>query len=121
MSPDSYIPFYGNEFLQAIEGHSDSISMGYLRCIWHYWHQTHCKGIRNNDEFLRKLARIDRSDWEYAHSIIFDNDKFFTLGEDGLWHQKRAFTIWADVKEAYEKQVMRTAAASAARWKKGNK
>lgn len=103
--PDAYIPLYGIEFLAAVEGHSDAIGMGYLRAIVHYWSHTHCTGLKDEQEFLRRLCRIDREDWEAAMAIIFDNDRFFTLGEDGKWHQKRAAQEWAKSLAAYQARV----------------
>ena len=35
--PSAYLPFYGNDFFEAIAGYSDAVGMGYLRAIWHYW------------------------------------------------------------------------------------
>lgn len=114
MNPDAYMPFYGNDFFQAIEGHSDSIGIAYQRCIWYYWHQTHCEGLKNDSEFLRRLCRCERPDWELMESVIFDNEKFFTLGEDGMWHQKRASQEWQKSVEKY----LRSIKGAKARWNK---
>ncbi len=118
-NPDSFIPLYGDEFFQAIKGHPDTVGIGYLRAIWHYWSHNHCKGLRNDSEVLRRICEIDKSEWESAQAIIFDNDHFFAIGEDGLWHQKRASILWNASKEIYDKNVKRTAGARAStkkRW-----
>lgn len=116
MKPDSFIPFYGDDFFQAVEGLEDLIVVAYLRAIWHYWSHNHCAGLRDDQEFLRRLCRVDRSDWERVASVIFDNGKFFTMGEDGLWHQKRAAQVWAESTEKYNKAVARSQLANEARW-----
>ncbi len=118
MNPDSYIPFYALEFWQAVEGQPDYIVVGYLRAITHYWMHSHCKGLRDDSEYLRKLCRIDPSDWETAQGVIFDNERFFTLGEGGMWQQKRARELWRDTKSAYDRRVKQTSAATLARTKK---
>jgi uncharacterized protein YdaU (DUF1376 family) len=115
MKPNSYMPFYGSAFFQAVEGQPDFIASGYLRAIWYYWSHAHCEGIPDNEEFLRRLCRIEKEYWPYAREVIFDNDQFFTMGEDGKWHQKRAAEEWKKSSKKYEQRVNQTAAALAAR------
>ncbi len=117
MNPDAYIPFYGNDFFQAVEGESDLVVVGYMRAIWNYWHHTHCDGLRNDSEFLRKICRIEKDAWAEAEAIIFDNDRFFTLGENGKWHQKKAYQKWIEVKTNYDAIIARSKAGAKARWK----
>ncbi len=116
-NPDAFIPFYGDKFFQAVKGHADHISMGYLRAIWFYWSHTHCEGLKDNSEFLRKVCEIEKDQWDEAISIIFDNDKFFVLGQDGMWHQATAAEYWKASKAKYEAAVARGKAGSEARWK----
>jgi uncharacterized protein YdaU (DUF1376 family) len=111
------MPFYGNEFLQAIEGQSDSVAMGYLRAVWFYWHHTHCKGLKDDGEFLRKVCRIEKDEWPSAREVLFDNNHFFTQDTNDLWQQKRASQIWEQMKVRYESKIKQTAAARSARWK----
>jgi len=118
MNPDSFMPLYGDEFFAAIEGLPENIGMGYLRAIWHYWGHTHATGLRDDPEFLRRLCRIERHDWEEARAVIFDNDKFFTLGEDGKWHQSRAASEWKKSKDAYDLKLKRATDGAKARWRK---
>ncbi len=108
-APDSYMPFYGKDFFQAVHRYPVGIGMGYLRAIWEYWNHTHCEGLSDNDEELRLLCVADRQEWPYVKSVIFDNDKFFTIGEDGKWHQRRAAKEWAISKEKYERACQRSA------------
>ena len=38
-------------------------------------------------------------------AIIFDNDHFFCMDENGMWHQKRAEEDYAADVKAYERAV----------------
>lgn len=105
MKPDQYMKFYGKDFFPAMEGLPDGIAMGYLRAIWHYRSHTHCKGLPNDEKYLQRVCRIDNDDWGYAFSIIFDNDHFFCMDENGMWHQKRAEEDYAADVKAYERAV----------------
>jgi uncharacterized protein YdaU (DUF1376 family) len=117
MKPDSNMPFYGNDFLAAVEGHSDGVFRAYVCAIWHYWHNNHCKGLPNDVEYLRKICRRDKDEWPDIYAVVFDNDKFFVFGEDGLWHQKRAEEEWAKSKAKYEGCSIRGKAGATARWR----
>src|ERR1017187_7546239 len=101
MNPDAYMPFYGDDFFRAIKGHPASISLGYLKAIWHYWSHEHGKGLRDDSEYLRSVCELSKDEWESAQEIIFDNDHFFALGEDGKWHQKRAASECEKAKLAH--------------------
>jgi hypothetical protein len=116
MKPDAYIPFYLSDFLQAVEGHRDSVAMGYLRAIWHYWKHTHCTGLDNDAEYLQRLIRCDSAEWARTGPIIFGS--FFTLGADKKWHQKRTLEIWTQAEQLYQTMVERSKTANAARWGK---
>lgn len=107
MNPDSFIPFYGNDFLQACEGQPDFVIVGYFRAIWHFWHHSHCVGLKDDSEFLRRLCRIEKDHWSEAMEFIFDNEKQFTLNENGLWIQTRAVEEWNKSKERHEAAVRR--------------
>ena len=114
MKPDSWLPFYGNDFFQAVEGYDDHTTMGYLRCLWHYWHHSHCAGLINDDDFLRRLCRCERENWLRTKGMIFDGDKLFKL-IDGKWHQKRASSEYTNSVELYEKRLKASAAGVDAR------
>jgi uncharacterized protein YdaU (DUF1376 family) len=116
MHPDSYMPFDGNAFFQAVEGQPSNVALGYMRLIWHYWHHLHCRGYKNDLEYLRNIARIERDDWDDTCAVLFDNSDFFTMDADGFWHQKRADEEWEIAQDKYNKQIRRTKAATKARW-----
>ncbi len=111
------MPLYGADFFDAVRGQPDHIGLGYLKAIWYYWTHTHCEGLRDDQEFLRKVCEVERDDWAEAMAVIFDNDKFFTLDADGTWHQKRAAQEWAKAKEKYQRKVKQTSEARKKRWK----
>jgi uncharacterized protein YdaU (DUF1376 family) len=115
--PDAFMPFYGNDFFQAVKGLPDSVALGYLKAIWYYWNHEHCKGLRDDREFLRKVCEIDREEWDSACQIIFDNEKMFTLGADGKWHQTRAEEEWAKAQDRLSAAIN----AANTRWGKRGK
>ena len=119
MNPDQYIPLYGNEFFQAVEGLSEQNVSRYLRILWHYWHHTHCRGLLNDDEQLRRIARCDKSEWPETKQILFDSDNFFRK-EEGLWHQGRCRETYRQKLETAQRYEARAKNAAAKRWK-GNK
>lgn len=115
--PDSYMPMDWAEFWQAVEGQSDLLIVAYLRALSYYWHHTHCAGLRNDSEFLRKICRADKLNWDDLCGILFNGSEYFNLDvESNMWHQKRAQLAWLKVNETYEKRVKQTEAAMAARW-----
>jgi uncharacterized protein YdaU (DUF1376 family) len=116
MKPDQFMRWDWNEFWHAVEGLPDHVIVGYQRALGYYYQHNHCTGLRNDDEFLRKLCRIDREFWPDARAIIFDNDKFFFLDEDGLWHQKRAEEEWVIAVKDHERAVNRGKAGAKGRW-----
>ena len=96
--PSAYLPFYGNDFFEAIAGYSDAVGMGYLRAIWHYWSHTGCAGLPDDDEYLRRVCGCERTEWARTKAIIFDNRYLFRL-ENGPWHQPRCRKEWEKSKE----------------------
>lgn len=117
-APDQHMPMFWPEFWLAVEGHPDVVTVGYLRALSFYWHHEHCEGLRNDDEYLRKICRIDRECWPEAKAVIFDNDRFFVMDVDGLWRQKRADEEWSKAVNNYKTCVKRAHAGAKARWKK---
>ena len=113
--PDSYLKLTG-EFFHAIEGLPDDVGLGYLRLIWHCRHHNHCRGLEDNDDFLRKVARVEKERWPEVKKILFDNDFFFTLDENGLWYQKRTWEDFSEDKKRLEKFIQRGRAGAAGRW-----
>jgi uncharacterized protein YdaU (DUF1376 family) len=113
MKPDAFMPFYGNDFFQAVQGHTDSVAASYLRAIWYYWSHNHCKGLEDNDEFLRRVCYCDKEHWSYVRGVLFDNDHFFSQDVNGRWHQKRAEEEWNKSESSYARAV----AGGKNRWK----
>jgi uncharacterized protein YdaU (DUF1376 family) len=117
MNLDIYMPFYGPNFLTATAGFSRGVKGSYLNCLLHYWFHEHCKGLKNNDEFLRRLCECDREEWDETRDALFTGTKFFVLGADELWHQKFADENWERSKAIYESKV----AAGKKRWQNKSK
>lgn len=102
------MPFFGNDFFEATSGYSDSIVLGYLRACWHYWHQTHCEGLPNDNDYLRRICRLDAATWPKAKTVIFG--QFFKLS-NGLWHQARCHQEHLLSLQSYRKKVKSAAHA----------
>lgn len=103
MKPDSWMPLYGNEYFAAVDPYPPEVGLSYLRAIWYYWHAAHGEGLPDDSESLRRICRVDRADWPDIKPILFG--QFFLLGEDGLWHQKRAQIEFQTAQSRYEKAV----------------
>ena len=114
--PSAYLPFYGNDFFEAIAGYPDGVALGYLRALWHYWSHTSCEGLPDDDEYLRRICCVEATEWTPMKGILFDNRYHFRL-EGGRWHQPRCQKVWQEAVELYEKKVRQTAAATRARTK----
>src|ERR1039458_5947107 len=104
MNVDAWMPLYGNDFFSACEGYSDAVTVGYARSLWHYWHHTHCEGLPDCDDYLRRVCRCEPADWLRTKGIIFG--EFFKL-VGGRWHQQRAREEW----EAATQNLARVVAA----------
>lgn len=113
--PSAYFPLYGNDFFEAIAGYPDTIGLGYLRALWHYWHHTSCEGLPDDDEYLQRVCGGKETEWVRTKGIIFDNRYHFKIGGDGLWHQERCRKEWEVSVALFEKRMKRTEAATAAR------
>jgi hypothetical protein len=114
-SPDSYIKFDGNVFFQAVRGLPPYIAIGYLAAIWYYVHHNHCKGLKDNDDFLRRLCEIVPEQWPEARRVIFDDNVFF-VKQKGLWHQKRARADYNQAEFEYNKKRKAGQSGARARW-----
>lgn len=114
MQPDAYIPLYGSDFFEAMKPHGEKVGWPYLKAIWHYWKHTHCKGLPDNSEALRRICEVEKENWDEICSVIFDNDKCFSQdATTGLWHQKRAALEWQKSVAKYQSAVN----AAHASWK----
>jgi uncharacterized protein YdaU (DUF1376 family) len=116
VKPDSYMPLFGNDFFSAVNPHSPVIGMAYLRAIWHYWRETHCRGLPDDQEQLRRICAVDKDEWPSVCAVVFDNDKFFTQDSEGIWHQKRAEEEWKKAKSKYDAAVKGGQMTAKKRW-----
>jgi uncharacterized protein YdaU (DUF1376 family) len=114
MKPDAYLPFYGNIYFAATDGMDDTSIVSYLRLLWHYWHHTHCSGLPDDDDYLRRVARCPVECWNRTRGMILNGDAFFAL-DDGKWHQKKAKSLYTEIKESYDRKVRGAALARGAR------
>lgn len=114
------MPFVGSDFFQAMAGQTDTVTVAYLKLLWHNWNHLSCAGLKDDDDYLRKIAQVDSADWPDVRAVLFDNDKGFILLDD-VWHQKRQDDIWNKSKELYDKKCQQTEVARKARWKNRRK
>src|SRR5437762_1107820 len=91
LNPDAYMPVYWGELLQAVEGYDDHVAMAYVRALAHNWHVCHCAGLRDDQEFLRRVCRQTPEAWATVGPIVFG--EFFRL-DRGAWRQKRQDEEW---------------------------
>lgn len=117
LNPDAYIPIYHRDLLEAVKGWPKHARWAYFVAICYYWGHEHCKGLKNDWPSLKRICECDDAEWAEAKDLIFDNDKAFTLGADGLWHQVRADEEWEKAKKSYEFAVKRATMGANARWK----
>jgi hypothetical protein len=120
-SPDSYIRFVPGDFAIAMAGQSPQIKWAYWNTITHYRCHNHCRGLENDDKFLRRLSELETdSDWLIFKALIFG--EYFTLDENGIWQQLRTQIDYIEDREKMDKWIKRGRAGESGRWnKKGNK
>jgi len=104
MKPDSYMPLFGNDFFEATRGFDDRTLASYLRALWHYWCHTHCTGLPDDDDYLRRVCQCPVEHWARTKGLVFDGAAFFAL-DAGRWHQKRARELYSDVAETYQRRL----------------
>ena len=97
-------------FDQATRMFNDDEKWKYVRCLSHYWYQTHVQGIKDDDAGMRQLCNCDLAKWARLKGMIFDNDEFFYL-ENGKWHQKRARANYLKKQEDLIKRQAQTSIA----------
>ena len=117
MKPSAYFPFYGNDFFEAVAGYSDTVSLSYLRALWHYWNHTGCEGLPDDDEYLCRVCGSDEANWLKTKGIVFDNHYHFRL-ENGLWHQARCKAEFQKSQEIYAARSAAGKRGMAKRWQK---
>jgi uncharacterized protein YdaU (DUF1376 family) len=113
--PTAYLPFYGNDFFEAIAGYPDGVGLGYLRALWHYWSHTGCQGLPDEDEYLRRVCGCELSEWARTKGILFDNRYQFRL-ENGLWHQPRCRAEFQKSQAMFAKRSEAGKRGMAKRW-----
>ena len=119
-SPDTYIKFVPGDFAIAMAGQSPQIKWAYWNTITHYRCHNHCKGLENDEKFLRRLSELETDeDWKVFFALVFGD--LFTLDENGLWQQMRAQIDYAEDKLKLEKWKRRGLAGAAGRWGKKRK
>ena len=119
-SPDTYIKFVPGDFAIAMAGQSPQIKWAYWNTITHYRCHNHCKGLENDEKFLRRLSELETDeDWKIFFTLVFGD--LFTLDENGLWQQMRAQIDYAEDKLKLEKWKRRGLAGAAGRWGKKRK
>jgi len=105
MKPDAFMPFYGNDFFQALKGRKAFVKLAYLELIWFYWSHENCQGLEDDADFLRGVSGLSEDEWEIARPILFDNNKFFVQDAEGRWQQGRAQSEWEKAKASYDRAV----------------
>lgn len=112
--PDAYLPFYGNDFFAATDGLSEIATLAYLRALWHYWSHTHCAGLPDDDDYLRRVCRCQAQEWARTKGMLFDNEGPFFQQQQGRWHQSNAANRYLEAAETYQNRVAGAAKARAA-------
>ena len=116
MKLDLYMPFFGRDFFNALEGLRECVVSGYLRALWYYWSHSHCSGLRDDRDFLRSICHISEADWTYAEPIIFG--ELFHLDNDHLWQQNRCREEYEKSNNLYEARKGAGIVGATARWNK---
>lgn len=114
--PDSYMPMDWPKFWMAVKGWPEVAIIGYQFALTYYWFHNHCKGLRDDSNFLRSVCERSELDWDICCSHIFDNQDFFKQDSNGMWQQKRAKEDWTNVMKGYEKKRDAGALGAKARW-----
>lgn len=117
MKIDHYMPFFGKDFFGAMEGFREIVVSSYIRALWHYWQHTHCRGLRDDSDYLRVICHCDDLQWEYVYPILFgDGGELFYRDRSGLWQQDRARTEYLMREHIYEARSAGGKAAAGKRW-----
>lgn len=106
---DVWMPIYIGDYLADTMRLSTVQHGAYFLLMMEYWRQG---PLPDNADELSAIVRADRKTWDKSIWPVLK--RYFTLGDDGLLHQKRADEERAN---AYGLKAKRTAAAQA-RWNK---
>lgn len=110
------MPFFGGVFMSATKGYPLAVRGAYIAALWHYWEDTHCEGMEDDDVRLQGICECKDDEWQSIKPVIFG--KFFKLDNNGLWQQKRAIDEYKTALELLDKRVTAGKAGAAARWKR---
>lgn len=114
MHPDKFIKYRPMDFEMAAKGHPAFVKWGYIVALCYYRCHNHCKGLEDDDEFLRKICEIEKEDWIKSKPIIFGG--YFQLDTNGLWQHAIAFEDYKEDCDTYEKAVLKGRFANSMRW-----
>lgn len=115
MSPDIktdiWMPLAIGDYL-ADTAHLSTLEHGaYLLLLMHYWR----KGPLPNDlAKIAQIAKLSTDAWSIAQALLTD---FFSLHDDGMYHQKRSDREIAKWQGKRKKAQEKASAAAQARWK----
>jgi uncharacterized protein YdaU (DUF1376 family) len=109
---DLWMPLWIADYL-ADTSHLSTIEHGaYLLLLMHYWR----KGpLQNNLARVAQIAKLNPDAWSIAQALL---DEFFTLAEDGMYHQSRADREIAKWQGKRLKAKEKAKGAANARWGK---
>ncbi len=109
---DIWVPIYIADFI-ADTAHLDAARSGcYLLWIMHYWRRGPLSG---NLEDLAAIGRLRGNDAPSIAQAMLD--EFFTVGSDGLWHQKRLDLIIIEFQRKSLSNKEKASKAARERWK----
>jgi uncharacterized protein YdaU (DUF1376 family) len=108
---DIWMPLAIGDYL-ADTSHLSTLEHGaYLLLLMHYWR----KGPLPNDVAkIAQIAKLERDAWSIAQALL---GEFFSLHDDGLYHQKRSDREIAKWQGKRLKAKEKAQAAACARWK----
>jgi uncharacterized protein YdaU (DUF1376 family) len=108
---DIWMPLYIGDYLADTAHLTTEQSGAYLHLLMAYWRTG---ALPNDDRALAQICRLPLDAWSIAQAML---RPFFSLGEDGLLHQKRSdaeLERW-NAKKLSAKE--KAAKAAGARWK----
>jgi uncharacterized protein YdaU (DUF1376 family) len=105
------MPLYIGDYLADTSRLSTEQHGAYLLLLMDYWRNG---PLPNNPVLLANITRLSADAWSIAQALLM---QFFSIGEDGLLHNKRIDEEMAGAKANKEKNGLRAKAAAEARWK----
>lgn len=109
------MPLFGKEYQVAMRGQPCCVRAAYMDALIYYWFHTKTSGLKNDAEFLRRICDVDNNEWMIVVKVLFNNNEFFTLDENGDWQQKRAQELWVEMSAKMQLRKKQTEAATNAR------